>query len=375
MNGINLPLPGDTRESLEKNKSLFQSPGNFGLFYHKFMYVWPQDWELKEEKKKDFLIKISGDLIKNVSKSSTYLEAYILRQRASYQSLKEAGWQGDSFTLKTDSRLILGLGSASVLETGLTLHPLYGFPYLPGSGLKGLARAYAEITGESSPADLRVIFGSEDKDHQQSSKNRLGSVTFMDGLPAVFPKLVVDIMNPHYGEYYQGDKPPADYLSPVPVYFLAVERNMEFSFTLLSSEEHLLRKAVEWLKGGLTMLGAGGKTNAGYGYFKQVVIGAEAGESITGVQSPQAMPEKDPNDAIMRSLLDQARQCKGPGDKSLLALILEKARELPFEYHQKFFRGVMANLPDVMKKNTKIKEFLKEKEKEFIDTEDSSSLI
>ncbi|QRN84303.1 type III-B CRISPR module RAMP protein Cmr6 [Chloroflexota bacterium] len=47
-----------------------------------------------------------------------------------------------SFPLKTRNRLIIGLGGKGTLEMGITLHHLYGFPYIPGSALKGLARSY-----------------------------------------------------------------------------------------------------------------------------------------------------------------------------------------------------------------------------------------
>ena len=45
----------------------------------------------------------------------------------------------------TTGPLTLHLVRASALENaGICLHPLYGFVYLPGTGLKGMARAYAE---------------------------------------------------------------------------------------------------------------------------------------------------------------------------------------------------------------------------------------
>lgn len=47
------------------------------------------------------------------------------------------------FLMRAESRLVVGLGSKGTLEMGLTLHPLYGFPLIPGSALKGLARAAA----------------------------------------------------------------------------------------------------------------------------------------------------------------------------------------------------------------------------------------
>ncbi|MBK9095192.1 MAG: hypothetical protein IPM84_21030 [Anaerolineae bacterium] len=43
--------------------------------------------------------------------------------------------------LRTDWRLVTGLGRKGPLEVGFTFHR-YGFPILPGSSLKGLARAW-----------------------------------------------------------------------------------------------------------------------------------------------------------------------------------------------------------------------------------------
>lgn len=47
------------------------------------------------------------------------------------------------FLMRAESRLVVGLGSKGTLEMGLTLHPLYSIPIIPGSALKGLARAAA----------------------------------------------------------------------------------------------------------------------------------------------------------------------------------------------------------------------------------------
>src|SRR5581483_6165314 len=49
------------------------------------------------------------------------------------------------FSSTTTGPLTLHLARASALENaGICLHPLYGFASLPGSALKGMARAYAE---------------------------------------------------------------------------------------------------------------------------------------------------------------------------------------------------------------------------------------
>jgi len=84
-------------------------------------------------------------------------------------------------------------------------------------------------------------------------------------------------MNPHYGEYYRtkGKEPPAEWDKPNPIFFLALE-NVEFCFTLgfdpLRIDEDLgnkiLEKALSCLKGGLEILGLGGKKRKGYGWFE-----------------------------------------------------------------------------------------------------------
>lgn len=48
-----------------------------------------------------------------------------------------------SEVLKTQSRLIVGLGSSHVLETSITLQHIYGIPYIPSSSLKGVCRMIA----------------------------------------------------------------------------------------------------------------------------------------------------------------------------------------------------------------------------------------
>lgn len=50
---------------------------------------------------------------------------------------------GLRFDLRTQARLVVGLGTDSVLETAITLHRIYGFPTIPGSALKGLTRTWA----------------------------------------------------------------------------------------------------------------------------------------------------------------------------------------------------------------------------------------
>jgi CRISPR-associated protein Cmr6 len=84
------------------------------------------------------------------------------------------------------------------------------------------------------------------------------------------PKFQLDIMNPHYPNYYKPEKnPPADWESPNPVFFLTVtETHYRFAIAARSEQgNRLLDLAEQWLKGALADLGIGAKTSADYGYW------------------------------------------------------------------------------------------------------------
>ena len=180
-----------------------------------------------------------------------------------------------SFTATTAWRMAVGLGGETVLETDLTLHHLYGIPFIPGSALKGLTRAYVtgEIEGykskkiEDDNADIQRIFGTQ---------KEAGSVIFFDAMPVNDKiKIDLDIMNAHYPKYYGEKQPPANDQDPNPVTFLTVA-NTTFLFALaprrLPKETYPqdtkdTEDAMRWLQGALRDYGVGGKTSAGYGYF------------------------------------------------------------------------------------------------------------
>ena len=174
---------------------------------------------------------------------------------------------------RTSGSLALHLARASSLENaGICLHPIYGFAYLPGTGLKGLARAYAETVWlplqepESGMAAIRRVFGQAGAKESAS-----GTVVFHEAWPSAWPKLIVDIVNNHHKNYYAGKDAPGDWESPEMAYFLAVDRDQEFLFALGKRSEETAEEDVdlarEWLDGGLTQLGFGAKTAAGYGRF------------------------------------------------------------------------------------------------------------
>ena len=177
--------------------------------------------------------------------------------------------------------MALGLGHENVYETGITLHHIYGIPYIPASSVKGVVRswiiqekfdnneekAFADNSDESKM--MCDIFGCDEKSYYKEA--RQGSITFFDAFPTEAPTIEPDIMNPHYPEYYGKDNvPPTDYQNPVPIPFLTV-KNTKFQFIIGSKKEPLNNYKIGentieiWLKEALTHHGIGAKTAVGYG--------------------------------------------------------------------------------------------------------------
>jgi CRISPR/Cas system CMR subunit Cmr6 (Cas7 group RAMP superfamily) len=106
------------------------------------------------------------------------------------------------------------------------------------------------------------------------------------------PDLHVDIMNPHYGDYYGADTsrtPPADYLNPVPIKFLTVAKDTAFIFRALvgKNQVDLVKKVKNAFEKALTAEGVGAKTAVGYGRFDILTDS----ESVSGfLETKQQQP-------------------------------------------------------------------------------------
>jgi CRISPR-associated protein Cmr6 len=244
---------------------------HLGLLLNKYI---PKEAIEGEDKsgKSDWLREIASSYQPNTE----LIEASLARWKSYVSAL-----HGQTFHATVNWRLIIGLGSNTVLETGLTLHSLYGLPIIPGSALKGLTRAYAatedatmylpngkpSLKIETDPEDIQCIFGSEIE-----KKEHAGSVIFFDAIVMDKFSLTLDIMNPHYSNYYgKGDAPSNDQ-NPIPVPFLTIS-NATFQFAVAprdySKQKHRenANRAKAWLKLALQDYGVGSKTSADYGYF------------------------------------------------------------------------------------------------------------
>jgi CRISPR-associated protein Cmr6 len=173
--------------------------------------------------------------------------------------------------MKIEGRLLIGLTGGGALETGCAVSHTYGVPYLPGSSIKGVVRAYAQkVLGNTSPA-VQEIFGTEPTDAEKQGLS--GLIGFHDawwipgsgGAEHKDHSFTEDIVTPHHPDYYAGGKAEAtDLDSPVPNSMIGVRGS--FLFTLEGPPEWL-KIAHTLLGGALAENGIGAKTRAGYGYL------------------------------------------------------------------------------------------------------------
>ena len=255
-----LPLPAEVRQVAGNGNRC----DNIGLWLDRFLTVNPQNWELTQEAKhRQHLMQLTRQPTWQ-SRVREQFNALQKRYEAMLKWYEQRGFVTKCIEAKPIWRFVVGLGAAHVLETGITLHRIFGLPIIPGSALKGVARAYAQLV-EGKPEDdpeLIAIFGTTE---------RAGSVVFLDAIPLEVPNFQLDIMNSHYPNYYRTPEknPPADWESPNPVFFLTVT-GTPYRFAIASRSEqgnHLLDLAERWLKGALTELGIGAKTSADYGFW------------------------------------------------------------------------------------------------------------
>jgi CRISPR type III-B/RAMP module RAMP protein Cmr6 len=237
---------------------------------------------------------------------STSLSAEILKQRqlqqaACCRAMEAAGWRSFVIHARLTSPFVSGLGMAHPTETGLVLDHTSGMPYIPASSQKGVLRlAYLINTlrddqGNWLPEDTlardRIIERGKDGQWQwledAASRTLFGSggdkdaiagqVVVLDAYPLTPPELGEEILNPHYGEYYQGVRGPTEDQSPIPIKFLVVKAGAEFVFRLLlrtpfanaksTPQNGLVHLVEKTLRGAITEEGMGAKTAVGFGRF------------------------------------------------------------------------------------------------------------
>ena len=232
-------------------------------------------------------ITINED-IENFKWDKDFINSIEIRKKQIIMQLQKEGYHLENFPLSISWRLVIGLGASHPQETSMTLHHIYGIPYIPGSAIKGVTRHWAVLKfadnnrkdNEKFEDAIKRIAGALESGNDLNievdeitfkdlidifgTQKQQGKVIFFDAYPAGEIKLKIDIMNPHYPKYYSEGQAPADWQNPVPIKFLTVE-DTKFQFYLVSKSEDLLKKSLELLKEALKYHGIGAKTALGYG--------------------------------------------------------------------------------------------------------------
>jgi len=279
-------VPKDTREILKDFKFI----DNFYLKLNKFARFDISDIKKPNEQKFIFYRNKAKDL-DNIEIKINFVKFdfkdNIEKQEKVIKTIFGKNYNKESFAV--NYRLVIS-SEQSIYETSIRLHHIYGIPYIPASAIKGVVRSY--IILEKFSQELKkyknnynkfedeVLFAKENGEYKNrwfveifGSQEQEGKVIFFDAFPTTKPKIKVDIMNPHYGHYYNEGKAPTDTNNPVPINFLTIE-DTEFDFFIASKEslENFTikenEKLEDWFKNALKNHGIGAKTAVGYGYFK-----------------------------------------------------------------------------------------------------------
>ncbi len=292
-----IPINSSLKNAIE-NVNRFKESSNLNLLFNKYIYNWDENQGYQSKNKHIFLKTISETFnSKNVSMNKSY-EFFIKKWKDTINKMHNSV----ALTANNLTRLTVGLGNETILENSITLNNTWGFPYIPGSALKGAVRAYyinkiSEDITELAPNDIDDLISLSDKDFANKNaeiktnksilsarrifgtKDKEGAIIFFDAYPTKFPLLKVDIMNPHFLSYYSNKEnnnpPPGDWENPVLIYFITVKENQQFLFAYSTRHNYNLDEVdlgqlKEYIKATLIEHGIGAKTSVGYGFFSKI---------------------------------------------------------------------------------------------------------
>ncbi len=303
--------------------------GNFSLWFNKLIPL-NNEYNCKACNKQDndkeavqYYASFYNEL-KNNPTLKNLLDEKQSSQKQFCEFYEKSGYEIINFKAELKTPLVTGIGQSHPNEVGMVFDHTMGIPYIPASGVKGIVRFahmldliksdnLQKYTGSDKDGEYIVesnletkipdIFGGDadivENEKEKTEKWR-GKVIFIDAYPAKIPDLHVDIMNPHYGEYYSdenGKIPPADYLVPTPIKFLTVKPGTVFEFRALAPKESDFIEPVKTaFQNALEDEGVGAKTAVGYGRFK-VLRGdgqreVQKGDKETSAPILQQDPEK-----------------------------------------------------------------------------------
>lgn len=355
---------------------------------HRFNLYFPiwyeNDWQVDKQGK-------AAALRQSIKLGSAGRALDALSQRQKF--LAEALTADQCFIMEARSTapFATGLGLEHPIENGFAFLSPYGLPYLAGSGVKGVLRRSAEElrdNDELSQPVIDALFG-----HEDANNARRGALSCWDVF-AVPPKdgthkdsLVVEIMTPHFGGYYQNGDTPHDAGKPNPIPFLAVPAGSQFCF-IITCEPTQLTDAVqksEWkalveriVEHAFDWLGFGAKTAVGYGameedprakanreHKQQEIMEAQRRQQQEAARQ-EALSKMTPADRAIQEFLDARTDKNQPELNALLGGL--KKGEWSGELKIEIAAHVKARLLTVKKWKEKSEKKKPEKDNDYQDT-------
>ncbi len=294
---------------------------HLGLWHSRF-FRYEEGWTLDDPDTKNHWLR---DLAQATCSDTELPEATALRLLRLGRSLG-----AESRELQASWHFASGLGLPHPLENGFAWHPTLGVPYLTGTAVKGILRGWLEEwsgeTAELCQERRRRWLGEPE---QPGKPDRAGDLIFFDALPITAPSLVVDVMTPHMGKWYErGDQIeeidsadsaellPGDFHSPNPVKFL-VAKQPSFLVQIAARTETARAEvpaAFAEMRQALDLLGAGAKTAAGYGQLipgdKRILSRLE--RQLDTQERHAGYAALDPFDRSLAKLAEKAIRRKKP---------------------------------------------------------------
>jgi CRISPR-associated protein Cmr6 len=273
-----------------------------GHRYLSYLPFWKSDWSaIKDGKQK---------VLKELGALSAYVDTLMRALAARQRDVGQASG-AEILPAVSTSPFATGLGWEHPNENGFAFLQPYGLPYLAGSGVKGVVRQAAQQLAKEDDAEkhgwndnaIEALFGLEPLPGSDTATR--GALRFFDVIPELAgSSLDVDIMNPHYSQYYQGNSSPHDAGSPIPIFFVVVPPGSKFTFVvdcprvrnlpadLAKGWRDLIRLAFEHA---FDWLGFGAKTAVGYGAMSLAPASATTPvTSVTAVEPEQRVTEQTP---------------------------------------------------------------------------------
>ncbi|MCK5720754.1 MAG: type III-B CRISPR module RAMP protein Cmr6, partial [Thiomargarita sp.] len=253
----------DEEEKYSDNRILqyfHEDSSHLGLWFTRFFNQYDARWQVnkenhaneQEEGKKAWInLTAKKEIDKEINNETSVnrkcgddkaLSEYQFRMLNLLKSLKgkkDQELNSDDFAIcETNWNFVTGMGLPHPVENGMSWHHSLGVPYLAGSSIKGLLRAWVE-GGWDEESDRKkrakrrqkwfgMVKGEkwDNEGEEKDDKDQVGQLIFFDAVPIAPVELIPDIMTPHYGQWYaegnkitslsESEKIPADWHDPVP---------------------------------------------------------------------------------------------------------------------------------------------------------------